>query len=97
MKNAQHESLRSGAPSQSGDLSENPNEREAADAAIASDRIDEAAPQHAEAGDGDVGSPTGGDRSIDRGMASPGAASQAEASARHATENLPEHDRTPKR
>jgi hypothetical protein len=96
MEKTQHESLRSGAPSQSGDLDENATEREKADAAIASDRVEEAAPQHADAGRDD-GNPTGGDRSIDRGMASPDAASQAEASARHASENLPELDRTPKR
>jgi hypothetical protein len=96
MKTTQHESLRSGAPSQSGDLDENATEREKANAATASDRVDEAAPQHADAG-GNVGNETRGDRSIDRGMASPGAASQAEASARHATENLAELDRTPKR
>ena len=91
-----HESLRSGAPSQSGDLEEGASEREQAAAAVRSDRVEEAAPQHADAG-GDVGNPTRGDRSIDRGMASPGAASQADASARHAAENLPDLDRTPKR
>jgi hypothetical protein len=96
MKNTQHGSLRSGAPSQSGDLDENATEREKADSAIAADRIEEAGPQHADAGR-DSGNPTGGDRSTDRGMASPGAASQAEASARHATENLPQLDRTPRR
>jgi hypothetical protein len=97
MKETQHESLGSGAPSQSGDLDESATEREKANAAIASDRVEEAAPQHADAA-GDVGdNARRGDRSIDRGMASPGAASQAEASARHAAENLPELDRTPKR
>ena len=96
MKQTQHESLRSGAPSQSADLDETATEREKADAAIAPDRVEEAAPQHADAG-GDVGNPTRGDLSIDRGMASPGAASQADASARHASENLPDLERTPKR
>jgi hypothetical protein len=96
MKNTDHQSLGSGAPSQSGDLDENASEREKANAATAPDRVEEASPQHANAG-GDVGNPPGVDRSIDRGMASPGAASQAEASARHASENVPELDRTPKR
>jgi hypothetical protein len=96
MKDKQHQSLGTGAPSQSGDLGETTNEREKANAATASDRVDEAAPQHADAG-GDVGNPTRGDRSLDHGMASPGAAAQADASARHAGENLPELDRTPKR
>ena len=96
MKANQHESLRSGAPSQSADLDEQASDREKADDAIAPDRVDEASPQHADAGGG-VGNPSRGDRSIDRGMASPGAASQAEASARHAAENVPELDRTPKR
>jgi hypothetical protein len=96
MKEPQHESLGSGAPSQSGELDESPTEREKANAAVTSDRVDEAAPQHADA-DGDVGNPPGRDRSIDRGMASPGAASQAEASARHSAENVPALDRSPKR
>jgi hypothetical protein len=96
MNGNQHESLGSGAPSQSSDLDENASEREKADAAVASDRVDEAAPQHP-GGGGDAAEPRRGDRSIDRGMASPGAASQAEASARHASENVPELDRTPKR
>ena len=96
MKNDQHQSLGSGAPSQSGDLDETATERERADSATASDRVDEAAPQHADAGS-DAGNPPGRDRSLDRGMASPGAASQADASARHAAENVPELDRTPKR
>ena len=96
MKETQHQSLGSGAPSQSGDLGETATEREKANAAIASDRVDEAAPRPADAG-GDVGNPTRADRSLDHGMASPGAAAQAEASARHAAENLPELDRTPKR
>jgi hypothetical protein len=95
MKANQHESLRSGAPSQSGDLGETATDREKADAAVASDRVDEAAPQHADAG-GAVGNPARADRSIDRGMASPGAAAQAEASARHAAENLPERERKPR-
>ena len=94
MKETQHQGLDSGAPSQSGDLDDGPTEREKADAAVASDRVNEAAPQHADA---DLGSPRRGDRSVDRGMASPGAASQADASARHASENLPELDRAPKR
>ena len=84
MNETQHQSLRSGAPSQSADLDDKATEAERADAAAASDRVDEAAPQHADAG-GDVGNASRGDRSVDRGMASPGAASQAEASARHAT------------
>jgi hypothetical protein len=96
MKNTDHQSLRSGAPSQSADLDENPSEREKAEGASRPDRLDEAAPQHAEAS-GESGNPPGADRSIDRGMASPGVASQADASARHASENLPELDRTPKR
>jgi hypothetical protein len=96
MNETQHQSLRSGAPSQSADLDENATEREKAEAAIASDRVDEAAPPHADGGV-DGGNPARSDRSIDRGMASPGAASQAEASARHASENLPEADRSPKR
>jgi hypothetical protein len=96
MKNTQHQSIGSGAPSQSGDLGESASEREKAEAATRSDRVDEASPQHADAG-GDVGNPSRGDRSVDRGMASPGAASQADASARHASENLPDLDRTPKR
>ena len=96
MKDAQNQSLAAGAASQNGDLGETATEREKADAATASDRVEEAAPQHADAG-GDVGNPTRGDRSLDHGMASPGAASQAEASARHARENLPDLDRTPKR
>ena len=91
MKDTQHESLASGAPSQSGDLGDSATEREKASAAVASDRVDEAAPQPADAGD--AGNPN--DPSVDRGMASPGAAAQAEASARHATENLPERDRRP--
>jgi hypothetical protein len=61
------------------------------------DRVDEAAPQHADADTAQSGNPPGRDRSIDTGMASPGAASQAEASARHAAENVPNLDRTPKR
>ena len=96
MKATQHESLGSGAPSQSGDLGETATEREKADASVKPDRVDEAAPQHADAG-GEVGNPTRGDRSLDHGMASPGAASQADASARHASENLPDLDRTPDR
>jgi hypothetical protein len=89
MKHTQHQSLASGVPSQSGDLADTATEREKANAAVASDRVDEAAPP---AGDGgDAGIPN--DRSLDRGMASPGAAAQAEASARHATENLPKGDR----
>ena len=96
MKENQHQSLRSGAPSQAGDLDDTATEREKDDAATASDRVDEAAPQHADAG-GEVGNPTRGDLSLDHGMASPGAASQSEASARHAAENLPDLDRTPKR
>ena len=96
MKTTQHESLRSGAPSQSGDLHEDTTDHEKANASTASGRVDESAPQHADAG-GNVGNASRDDRSIDRGMASPGAASQAEASARHASENLPDLDRTPKR
>lgn len=96
MKTTQHESLRSGAPSQSGDLDESATEREKAQAAVKPGRVDEAAPPHADAG-GDVGNPARSDRSIDRGMASPGAASQADASARLAAENLPAADRTPER
>ena len=96
MKENQHQSLRSGAPGQSGDLDETATEREKAEAAAASDRVDEAAPQHADAG-GDAGNARRGDRSIDEGMAATGAASQADASARHAGENVPELDRTPKR
>jgi hypothetical protein len=96
MKDTQHQSLGSGAPSQAGDLGETATEREKSDAATAPDRIDEAAPQLADA-DGEVGNPTRGDRSLDRGVASPGAAAQADAGARHAAENLPELDRTPKR
>ena len=96
MKENQHESLRSGAPSQAADLVDTATEREKAQAATASDRVDEAAPQHADAG-GDVGNPSRSDRSIDRGMASPGAAAQADASARHAAENVPSLERTPKR
>ena len=92
MKETQQQSLASGAPSQSGDLGETATEGEKASAAVASDRVDETAPQPADADD-DSGNPPGRDRSIDRGMASPGAASQAEASARHATENLPERER----
>ena len=91
-----HQSLGSGAPSQAGDLGDTATEREKADAARTPDRIDEAAPPHADAG-GDVGNPPRSDRSIDRGMASSGAASQAEASARHASENLPGLDRKPQR
>jgi hypothetical protein len=94
MKETQHQSLGSGAPSQSADAGETATEREKADAAVKPDRLDEAAPQRADA-DGD--NPAPGDRSVDRGMASPGAASQADASARHAAENLPELERTPKR
>jgi hypothetical protein len=96
MKETQHESLRSGAPSQSGDVDEHASEQEKAAAATASDRVDEAAPAHADGGV-DGGNPARSDRSIDRGMASPGAASQADASARHASENLPERERSPKR
>jgi hypothetical protein len=96
IKNDQHESLASGAPSQSGDLAESATKRERENAARESDRVDEAAPRHADAGD-DTGNPPGRDRSVDRGMASPGAASQADASARHAAENVPGLDRTPKR
>jgi hypothetical protein len=96
MKANQHQGLDSGAPSQSGDLEATGGEREKAEAAGASDRVDEAAPQPADAG-GDAGNPPRSDRSLDRGMASPGAAAQAEASARHAAENLPDLDRTPKR
>jgi len=96
MKATQNESLASGAPSQSGDLGDTTTAREKADAEVASDRVDEAAPQHADAG-GDQGNPTRSDPSLDHGMASPGAASQAEASARHAGENLREGDRAPKR
>jgi len=93
MKDNQHQSLASGAPSQSGDPGDRATEGEKADAAVASDRVDEAAPQHADAGD--VGNPN--DISVDRGMASPGAAGQAEASARHAREKVPQQDRGPKR
>jgi hypothetical protein len=89
MKENQHESLASGAPSRSGDLGNTTTAREKASAAVSSDRVDEAAPQHADGG-GDEGKPTRSDRSLDQGMASPGAASQAEASARHASENLPD-------
>jgi len=96
MKPKQQQSLASGAPSQSGDLGDTANDREKATAAIASDRVNEAAPQPADAG-GEVGNPARADRSIDRGMASPGAAAQAEASARHAGENLPERERNPRR
>ena len=96
MKETQHQSIGSGAPSQSADLQEAAATREKQQAAARPDRLDEAAPRHAEAGD-DSGNPPGADRSLDRGMASPGAASQAEASARHAGENLPERERTPKR
>lgn len=96
MKPTQHESLGSGAPSQSGDLGGTATDREKAEAAAKPDRINEAAPQHADAG-ADLGNPSRSDRSVDRGMASPGVASQAEASARHASENLPDRDRTPKR
>jgi len=96
MKENQHQSLASGAASQTGDLGESTSEQEKAQAATASDRVDEAAPQRADAG-GDVGNPPGSDPSVDRGMASPGAAAQADASARHAAENLPARDRTPKR
>jgi hypothetical protein len=96
MKDTQNESLRSGAPSQSGDLGSTATEREKSKAAAASDRVDEASPQHADGG-GESGNPPRSDRSIDQGMASTGAASQAEASARHATENMPEAGQTPKR
>jgi len=96
MKPKQQQSLASGAPSQSGDLGDTANDREKATAAVASDRVNEAAPQHADAG-GEVGNSARADRSIDRGMASPGAAAQAEASARHAGENLPERERNPRR
>jgi hypothetical protein len=96
MKETQHESLASGAPSQTGDLGNTTTARDKASAAVSSDRVDEAAPQHADAR-GDQGNPTRSDRSLDHGMASPGAASQAEASARHASENLPEAGRAPKR
>ena len=96
MKDNQHQSLGSGAPSQSGDLGDTATAREKEEAAIASDRVDEAAPQPADAG-GDVGNPTRSDRSLDHGMASPGAAAQADASARHAAENPPRQDREPKR
>ena len=96
MKDNQHESLRSGAPSQSSDLVDTATPREKAEARVASDRVDEAAPQREDAG-GDIGNPTRSDLSLDHGMASPGAASQADASARHATENLPEPEREPKR
>ena len=96
MKDHQNESLRSGAPSQSGDLGDTATAREKAEAAEASDRVDEAAPQRPDAG-GDVGNPARSDPSLDTGMASPGAAAQADASARHATENLPRPDREPKR
>jgi hypothetical protein len=96
MKENQHRSLGSGAPSQTGDLGDTATEREKAEAATHSDRVDEAAPEHADAG-GEVGNPSRSDRSVDRGMASPGAAAQADASARHAAENVPALDRTPKR
>lgn len=96
MKETQHHSLGSGAPSQSGDLGATASEREKAEALTKPDRIDEAAPQHADAG-GDVGNPSRSDRSVDRGMASTGAAAQADASARHAAENVPARERTPKR
>lgn len=92
MKPTQHQSLDTGAPSQSGDLGDTATEREKAEAASASDRVDEAAPQHSSADD-DSGNPARSDRSIDTGMASPGAASQADASARHAAENLPDRER----
>lgn len=95
MKANQHQSLRSGAPSQAGDLVDTASEREKAEAAGTSDRVAEAAPQRSDADD-ESGNPPGLDRSIDRGMASPGAASQAEASARHAAEKLPERERRPK-
>lgn len=96
MKSNQNESLGTGAPSQSGNLGETASAREKANAAVASDRVDEAKPQRPDAG-GDSGNPARDDLSLDQGMASPGAASQAEASARHAAENLPQADRTPKR
>jgi hypothetical protein len=97
MKNDQHQSLSSGAPSQSGDLAGTASKRERQTAATASDRLDEAAPRHADGDDAAGGNPPRSDRSIDRGMASPGAAAQAEASARHVADNLPERDREPKR
>ena len=96
MKDNQNERLASGAPSQSGDLGDTATAREKANAAARPDRVDEAAPRHSDAGD-ESGNPPGDDPSIDRGMASPGVASQADASARHAAENLPTRDRTPKR
>ena len=96
MKENQQESLASGAPSRTGDLGESTSEREKAQAATKPDRVDEAAPQHADAGD-DVGNPSRSDISVDRGMASTGAAAQADASARHAAENVPARERTPKR
>lgn len=92
----ENESLGTGASSQSGDLGETATDREKANAAVASDRVDEAAPQRANEG-GDAGNPTRDDLSLDTGMASSGAASQADAAARHASENLPKADRTPKR
>ena len=96
MKDNQHQSLGSGAPSQSGDLADTATAREKAEAAVASDRVDEVAPQREDAG-GDIGNPTRSDLSLDHGMASPGAAAQADASARHAAENLPRQGREPKR
>jgi hypothetical protein len=96
MKENQHQSLASGAPSQAGDLGESASEREKAQAATRPDRIDEAAPQHADA-NGGVGNASRSDPSVDRGMASPGAAAQADASARHAAENVPPLERKPKR
>jgi hypothetical protein len=96
MKDNQHQSLATDAPSQTGDLGESASEREKAQAASKPDRVDEAAPEHAGAG-GEVGNPSRSDRSVDRGMASTGAAAQADASARHAAENVPALDRTPRR
>lgn len=89
MKTNDNRSLASGAPSQAGDLDDR---RQAPAAGTAS--ADDERPDLGRGGDAN---PPGRDRSIDRGMASPGAASQAEASARHAAENLPQQDRTPKR
>ena len=101
MKENQHQSLASGAPSQSGDLGESATDREKAQAATASDRVEEASPQHtdanAQADGADVGNRSRADPSVERGMASTGAAAQADASARHATENVPERERTPNR
>ena len=53
MTNRSNQSLATGAPSQSGDLGETATDPEKADAATASDRVDEAAPQGLDAAEGD--------------------------------------------